>query len=360
MLPKKNKKSNQGEVVDEFDDMLAEFRAADLGNASSSPIARIAADAAPANAARTQAPEMMVPEATILAAITAGDLTRSRRWHRQVVRFSATIVCMAAELGSMAVMRCLVEELGADVDGEDDDGYTPVFVASRYGHLNLVRCLVKILGADVNKANARGTSPMYVAAQNGHLEVVHCLVEELGADVNQAMDDGITPMMIAAADGHVAIVRCLAREHGADINLVQQEGATALLLAAQNGHLNVVQCLVKNFGADVNQRNNNGTTALVTASYGKHEKVVKWLLKNGANAQAFAAPGTAVDASRAGGAPIEQTEYLEAKAHCSNPGCSGARLKKCTGCKQVRFCGQVCQLAHWKAHKVDCKASKNA
>jgi hypothetical protein len=28
---------------------------------------------------------------------------------------------------------------------------------------------------------------------------------------------------------------------------------------------------------------------------------------------------------------------------------------KYTGCKQARFCGQLCQLAHWKAHKLSCK-----
>jgi Ser/Thr protein kinase RdoA (MazF antagonist) len=33
MPPKKNKKSKQGEVTDDFDDMLAGFRAADLANA---------------------------------------------------------------------------------------------------------------------------------------------------------------------------------------------------------------------------------------------------------------------------------------------------------------------------------------
>jgi hypothetical protein len=28
---------------------------------------------------------------------------------------------------------------------------------------------------------------------------------------------------------------------------------------------------------------------------------------------------------------------------------------KCTGCKQARYCAEECQLAHWKAHKADCK-----
>jgi hypothetical protein len=128
-----------------------------------------------------------------------------------------------------------------------------------------------------------------------------------------------------------------------------------LLYAAQRGHLDVLQCLVEEFGADVNLAAHDGRTALMMASYGRHEKLVKWLLKHGADAQATTARGTAVDASKDGGAPIASTEYLEAKAHCSNPGCSGAGLKKCTGCKQARYCGQTCQLAHWKAHKAGCK-----
>jgi hypothetical protein len=93
------------------------------------------------------------------------------------------------------------------------------------------------------------------------------------------------------------------------------------------------------------------------ASQGKHGKVIKLLLKLGADAQASSSHGTAAQFSKDWGAPIAQTQYLEAKAHCSNPGCDGAGLKKCTVCKQARYCGQTCQLAHWKVHKADCKAA---
>ena len=65
-----------------------------------------------------------------------------------------------------------------------------------------------------------------------------------------------------------------------------------------------------------------------------------------------------LDVAKAHKAPTEQIAYLEAKMHCSNPGCSGAGIMKCTGCKQVRYCGEACQLAHWKAHKADCKRPK--
>jgi hypothetical protein len=40
---------------------------------------------------------------------------------------------------------------------------------------------------------------------------------------------------------------------------------------------------------------------------------------------------------------------------CSSLGCGSEGLKRCQRCKQVRYCNRQCQLAHWKAHKVDCK-----
>jgi hypothetical protein len=261
-MPKKNKTGTKREGADDFDDMLADFRAADLADAHSGHVVQRAADDNPLNATRVQASGVTVPEATIFAAIIAGDLTRLRRWHRLGIRYTAHMFNMAVELGSIAVMQCLVEELGVDVNG----------------------------------AVARGTTALMMAARGGHLKVVKCLVSDLGADVNQTGDDGCSALMLA--------------------------------------------------------------------SYTKRDGVIRFLLRNGADAQAFSSDGpsdgTAADASREGGAPVTQTEYLEAKAHCSNRDCSGAGLKKCTGCKQARYCGEACQLAHWKAHKADCKANKKA
>jgi hypothetical protein len=92
------------------------------------------------------------------------------------------------------------------------------------------------------------------------------------------------------------------------------------------------------------------------ASAKKHEEVVKWLVKAGADTQSIIGiTGTAASISKEVGASAEQTAYLEAKMHCSSPGCSGAGVMKCTGCKQTRYCGVTCQLAHWKAHKADCR-----
>ena len=40
---------------------------------------------------------------------------------------------------------------------------------------------------------------------------------------------------------------------------------------------------------------------------------------------------------------------------CANSGCDNAGSNLCGGCKSVKYCSSVCQKAHWKAHKADCK-----
>jgi hypothetical protein len=120
-----------------------------------------------------------------------------------------------------------------------------------------------------------------------------------------------------------------------------------------------VRFLVRELGADVNQANKSGITPLMVASSNKYAHVVIWLVKAGADAQNVSSHhGTAADISKAEGASAEQTAYLEAKAHCSRPDCSGLGLMKCTVCLQVRYCGEACQHAHWSAHKTDCKRRK--
>jgi hypothetical protein len=121
----------------------------------------------------------------------------------------------------------------------------------------------------------------------------------------------------------------------------------------------VLKCLVKEFGADINIAAHDGSTPLMSASFSKRTDIVRWLIKEGADTQAVynlnGITTTATGLSKHVGASAEQTAYLEAKTHCSNPGCSGAGIKRCPACKQARYCGEPCQYAHWKVHKADCK-----
>jgi hypothetical protein len=97
----------------------------------------------------------------------------------------------------------------------------------------------------------------------------------------------------------------------------------------------------------------------MVAARNKHEKNIKILCNHGADPQQMQheGPGTAADVSKAYGASAEQTAYLEARTHCSNPGCDGTGRKNCAECKQARYCTSECQHVHWLAHKGEGKVA---
>jgi hypothetical protein len=305
----KNKSKRQGAKAatgaaaatdDAFDKMLSELTAQDAQlptdiRASTARTTNTASSSSSSVSGEQEvsSPELQVSENAIVAACKRGDITQLRRWGRQGVRVKS------ADL----LIDCIIAEVSLDI----------------------LRCLVKELGADINGARLRdGRTPLYVAAQNGNLALLQCLVKELGADVNQAADDGYTPLHIAA----------------------------------QQGHLNVVRCLVKKCGADINEAKHNGVTPLMIAANCKHEDVVTFLIKYGANVKdSTDAYGTAANISKEYAAPSKQTKYLEARTHCTMPGCDGIGAKKCAGCLKVYYCTRECQLANWSAHKAECRRS---
>jgi ankyrin repeat protein len=74
---------------------------------------------------------------------------------------------------SSAILRYLVKELGAnDNGGRLRYGATPLYAAAQLGSLAVVRCLVKEVGADVNQALPHGAMPLFMAAQTGSLDLV--------------------------------------------------------------------------------------------------------------------------------------------------------------------------------------------
>jgi hypothetical protein len=128
------------------------------------------------------------------------------------------------------------------------------------------------------------------------------------------------------------------------------------VISAGFGHSAVVRCLIEEFGADVNLSAHDGITPLMIAANKKRYKVVAYLMRHDADPQICSPEyGTAVDVAKMDNASTELIAYLEAKTHCSSPACGGAGIRKCTGCKQARYCGQACQLAHRPVHKLKCK-----
>jgi ribosomal protein S20 len=146
----------------------------------------------------------------------------------------------------------------------------------------------------------------------------------------------------------------------ADVNQTNNSGDTDLSVAVEKNdiaasHVDMVRCLVKKLGAEVNRSNNEGETPLMVAARKNDTVLMKHLVHNGAFVRAVSRKcSTAITLLLAARASAKQIAYLEVRAHCANPGCGGGGVKRCVVCKDTRYCGKQCQVAHWPVHRVGC------
>jgi ankyrin repeat protein len=226
----------------------------------------------------------------------------------------------AAERGDIDAAAKALRQ-GADVNGRDDRGMTPLMLAPWSGSLAMAKFLVE-RGADVNATTDRGVTPLITAAMK-HPDIAKYLIEK-GADVNapflvdssgkdfffivgfaylSSMDmtrlvfakglnvksrDSIWSMVISALR-FVGFGQDLSPQfaffidRGAPVNALLEGETTPLMHAAEGGHVELVRLFLAK-GADVNARTENGGTALRAAGRAKSNKdqVVDMLKKAGA------------------------------------------------------------------------------
>jgi cytohesin len=139
---------------------------------------------------------------------------------------------------------------GADVNAEDQHGWTPLYAAAAGGHKEIVDLLITN-SADVNAKYAFRT-PLHEAALGGHKEIVELLIAKgANVNVNAKIDWGGTSLHFAAANGHKEIAELLIAK-GADVNaksvLGQYKGKTPLDAANETNHPKTADLLRKHGG----------------------------------------------------------------------------------------------------------------
>ena len=168
---------------------------------------------------------------------------------------------------------------GANINGRNGDGWTPLLAAASMGLVPIVRELLKDNRLYVNEILRRplGVAALTLASLRGHAEVVREMVRCPWVDVN-AKGHGRTSLMVASSAGHAEVVRELLLREDLNSNAKGPYGNTALMVASANGQLTVVCALLLLCKVDANAKNYSGDTALSLASKGGQAAVVHELL----------------------------------------------------------------------------------
>ncbi len=136
---------------------------------------------------------------------------------------------------------------GVNINAQDENGRTPLFVAALFGKADILDLLLKN-GADPNVRDNSGQTAMfscaatYVAYSTEHVKKIKLLAKS-GADVNAKDNQGRTPIMFADKHGVEALSSL-----GADVNAKDNDGKTALLhILSTNVTTSTRQIFVKDF-----------------------------------------------------------------------------------------------------------------
>ena len=155
-------------------------------------------------------------------AVKASDNAEAIRLLEEVTAFHPAVIHLAAQSGSLDIIRRLVAK-GADVNFHVDRGWSPLFYAVKSGHVDAVKFLIS-RGAKVDHRGSLNHSLLHIAAaySSGHPRAsteIALLLVEAGADVNATAKSGFTPLHEAALSGAHSIAEVLLGS-GARINPV--------------------------------------------------------------------------------------------------------------------------------------------
>ena len=136
-------------------------------------------------------------------------------------------------------------------------------------------------GADIEVKDEMGRSPLHYASGVRELGIVKLLIKA-GAKVCATDNTGGTCLHIVSAKGRTETVRYLVGLKDVDVNIADDKGYTALHSAVDKGHVDVVQVLI-DAGADIDAKNNMGRSPLFWAWKRGKLDIVKVLVKAGAD-----------------------------------------------------------------------------
>ncbi|KAF3921088.1 Ankyrin-3 [Arthrobotrys entomopaga] len=199
-----------------------------------------------------------------------------------------SLICYAFNRGLTSLIPELVR-LGADVNGLDGSGWTPLAMAIKECNEDIEK-LLRDHGASAANTGADGVIKL---ASSGKVEQLRKLLDE-GVDPNQVRWSD-SPINVAIKGRKKEVVETLI-EYGASVNPLPGEiHRNPLGLAAEGSDIIMIEYLLQ-MGADPNESKSGFNWALAQAAKKGNLEVVQLLLDNGADVTAhdFYAFGNAI------------------------------------------------------------------
>ncbi|XP_052081860.1 ankyrin-2-like [Mytilus californianus] len=158
------------------------------------------------------------------------------------------------------VVDLLLQCSRCDINLQNEELKTPLFIACEHGKMNLVKLLLKKTKTP-DIPNISGQTPLFISCYKGYSEIVQMLVQE-GSSTSLKDKQGRSPFHVACQYNHVQTVRMLlSLEEKPDVNSQSNSGQTPLMTAIQYGHNDIIYALLKS-ECDINIKDSQQRTAL--------------------------------------------------------------------------------------------------
>lgn len=203
----------------------------------------------------------------------------------QGVRASTPPLMVAAAMGNVEITNLLID-YGAQINAQDNLGYTPLMAAAVKGRIGVIQTLIT-KGAHKEVTNTLGETVLHLAIRYNHAEIA-CKFIFNHADINCVVRGepfaGATPLiylvMHTTLDQSSLNILHKLLEADADKEHKDNYGMTALAYAIKNGYKDIAKDLI-NAGTDLHWQGSRGEDYLLLAIQNERVDLVKILLDQG-------------------------------------------------------------------------------
>lgn len=186
-----------------------------------------------------------------------------------------TPLFLASQMGKIDMVEFLLS-WNVDVSVCSERGFNAATIASAYGNTEILKCFVKLNNFNVDGKDDNDFTPLHQAANNGHYETMRYLLEEGGASPLTQNKHAESPLNESIRRNDARSVALLLK-HNADPNAVDFEGNVPIMFAIRQGFGESMEVLLKDTRTDVNRPNRYGVLPLHLALIHRRDKIARML-----------------------------------------------------------------------------------